>query len=137
MSATEAIAKAWSNVVKNAVDKIETAAKATHEVNRAYCMAIGDNSQVSWEDAPEWQRESARRGVEAIISNPEITSEESHNNWLEEKRANGWAWGSTKNPEMKLHPCMLPYADLPASQRAKDALFGATVRGVLAHLSED
>jgi len=26
-------------------------AKVCHEANRAYCESIGDNSQLSWEDA--------------------------------------------------------------------------------------
>ena len=26
-------------------------ARVCHEVNRAYCQAIGDNSQPTWEDA--------------------------------------------------------------------------------------
>lgn len=36
------------------LDKI---ARVCHEVNRAYCQALGDNSQPAWEDAPAWQRE--------------------------------------------------------------------------------
>src|SRR5438105_262770 len=37
---------------------VEACARAAHEVNRAYCLALGDASQVAWEDAPEWQRSS-------------------------------------------------------------------------------
>ena len=42
---------------------IEWAAQAAHEVNAVYCRAIGDASQPSWEDAPEWQKSSARQGI--------------------------------------------------------------------------
>jgi len=35
---------------------IEDIAKVAHEVNRAYCISIGDNSQQSWECSPEWQK---------------------------------------------------------------------------------
>lgn len=38
---------------------IEQTAKTAHEVNRAYCLSIGDISQPSWEDAPDWQKKSA------------------------------------------------------------------------------
>ena len=38
-----------------------------------------------------------------------------------------------KNPETKEHPCFVPYDELPEAQKAKDAIFGAVVRGVLAH----
>ena len=44
--------------------KAEDIAKVAHEVNRAYCEALGDTSQLSWEDAPEWQKASARAGVD-------------------------------------------------------------------------
>jgi len=47
----------------NERDVIEACARAAHEANRAYCLAIGDVSQTSWDDAPEWQRSSARNGV--------------------------------------------------------------------------
>lgn len=43
---------------------VDAAARAAHEVNRAYCIALGDTSQPSWDEAPEWQRESAKKGVQ-------------------------------------------------------------------------
>ena len=45
-------------------NKIERIARVCHEVNRAYCQALGDMSQPTWADAPEWQRSSARMGVD-------------------------------------------------------------------------
>lgn len=33
-------------------------ARVCHEVNRAYCQALGDNSQPTWEEAPQWQRQN-------------------------------------------------------------------------------
>lgn len=64
---------------------IEQIARVAHEVNRAYCEAIGDDSQTPWEDAPDWQRESAIAGVEAHRDNPDMTPEDSHDSWLEQK----------------------------------------------------
>lgn len=107
---------------------IEACARAAHEVNRAYCFAIGDDSQVPWESAPEWQRTSARNGVAGALQGN--TPEQSHVSWLAEKRATGWQYGPEKDVEAKRHPCMVPYADLPPSQRAKDGLFVTTVRAV-------
>ena len=34
--------------------KVEQIAQVAHELNKAYCESLGDNSQPSWEDAPEW-----------------------------------------------------------------------------------
>lgn len=117
-------------------DRIEAAARAAHESNRAWCIAIGDTSQPSWDDAPEWQKTSARSGVQLIINNPDATPEQSHENWLRDKEADGWKYGPVKDPEKKEHPCFVPYADLPAAQRAKDHIFGAVIRAVLAAAAE-
>lgn len=112
-------------------DVVEQAARIAHEVNRAYCLCIGDKSQVAWDDAPSWQRESAKVGVRLIMSNPATTAKESHASWLRMKVADGWVYGPRKNPETKEHPCMVPYEHLPAEQQAKDHLFGAAVRAAL------
>jgi hypothetical protein len=111
--------------------KIVDAAKAAHEVNRIYCLALGDESQPLWGDAPSWQWDSAIHGVEAIIKNPNHPPSASHDNWMAEKIAAGWKYGPTKNPEKKEHPCMVPYEDLPVDQRMKDTIFMAVVKGVL------
>lgn len=107
---------------------VEACARAAHEANRAYCIAIGDDSQPSWEDAPEWQRSSARNGVKGALLG--ASPEESHGSWLAQKLAEGWVYAETKDAERKVHPCMVPYAELPPSQRAKDCVFTAVVRAV-------
>lgn len=104
-----------------------------HEVNRAYCWLSGDATQPAWADAPAWQRESALAGVEAILEGRVRTPADSHESWLAQKLAEGWAYGETKDPEKKLHPCVLPYAELPETQRIKDELFlGAVLLGARA-----
>lgn len=35
------------------------AAQAVHEANRAYCKACADESQVSWDEAPDWQKKAS------------------------------------------------------------------------------
>lgn len=105
-------------------------AKVCHEANRAYCQAIGDNSQPAWEDAPQWQRDSARTGVQFIIDNPNAPPSSSHDSWLAEKKRDGWKYGAYKDPENKLHPCFVPYEELPVEQKAKDYIFGAIVRAM-------
>lgn len=107
--------------------RIERIAKTCHEINRAYCASLGDLSQPAWEDAPQWQRDSAVNGVKFHLANPAAGPDASHNAWLEEKRAAGWSYGPAKNPELLQHPCFVPYEELPREQQAKDYLFRATV----------
>lgn len=109
----------------------EEAAKAAHEVNRAYCLSLGDTSQPSWEEAPAWQKTSALQGVKHVATNPKVTPETSHENWCKGKIDTGWVHGNVKDPEAKTHPCLVPYVELPTNQKAKDYLFQTVVR---AHL---
>ena len=113
--------------MKNLVTEI---AKVCHEVNRAYCQAIGDNSQVPWDEAPEWQRKSAENGVHFHIDNPEAGPEHSHESWLKEKKLAGWTYGPTKNENVKAHPCMVPFSQLPQAQQAKDFIFRQIVHSL-------
>lgn len=106
---------------------IEDIARAAHEINRAYCLALGDNSQLPWNEAPEWQQASAMDGVKFHIDNPHAGPEASHNNWLRDKVRDGWVYGATKNPEKKEHPCMVAFTELPVTQQAKDYLFREVV----------
>lgn len=108
--------------------QIEACARATHEANRAYCIAIGDTSQASWDDAPEWQKSSARIGVAGAIAG--ATPEQSHESWLATKAADGWRFGTVKDPEAKTHPCFVPYAELPEAQKAKDHVFVTVARAM-------
>lgn len=106
-------------------DLVTQAALVAHEVNRAYCQSIGDDSQLPWDAISPEIAESAIKGMEAILANPRITPEELHASWMAEKLANGWTYGEVKDAEAKTHPCLVSYEELPEEQRAKDKLFRA------------
>lgn len=105
-------------------------AEVCHEANRAYCRTLGDFSQPAWVDAPEWQRNSALNGVNFHLDNPGSPPSVSHENWLAEKIAAGWKYGSVKDSERKEHPCCVPYEQLPEAQKKKDKLFIAIVEAL-------
>jgi len=106
---------------------IESIAKVCHEANKAYCQGIGDDSQLPWDQAAEWQRASAIKGAEYVLANPEAPASAQHEAWLKDKLADGWVYGEVKDPEKKTHPCCVPYEELPVEQQKKDALFKAIV----------
>ncbi len=102
-------------------------ARIAHELNRVYCEEMGDSSQLPWEDAPGWQRDSALKGVEFHVENPGSDGSASHESWLREKEAAGWVYGPVKDEGKKEHPCMVGYLELPLEQRVKDHLFSGVV----------
>lgn len=117
---------------------IEQVAEMCHEANRVYCRLIGDVSQPPWEDAPDWQKESAIDGVKKFIAYRNLsrlpsgnTAIDQHNSWLTTKLKDGWRYGPVKDAAKKEHPCLLPYEYLPDEQKRKDILFIAVVEAFL------
>lgn len=107
---------------------IHDIAMVCHNVNKAYCASIGDNSQAEWELAPQWQRDSALAGVRAHVnSGLTMHPEDSHISWMNQKLSEGWKYGPYKDVENKEHPCMVPYNELPTSQQTKDYIFREVV----------
>jgi hypothetical protein len=113
-------------------DTIDAIAMRCHERNRKFCEEHGDHSQVAWADAPDWQKDSARHGVQAALDG--ATPEQLHESWCDEKLANGWIYGETKDATAKTHPCLVPYSALPAEQQEKDHLFASTVAETVAEI---
>lgn len=102
---------------------VEEVAQVAHEINRAYCHSIGDHSQPVWQDAPQWQKDSAIHGVDFHLNNPFAGPSTSHEMWMKEKVDGGWVYGEIKDPEKKTHPCIVPYDQLPVEQQSKDYIF--------------
>lgn len=107
-------------------------AQAAHEMNRVFCRALGDTSQVPWDEAAEWQRTSAVNGVDGVFAGNGPGA--SHEGWLAEKVATGWKFGPVKDAEKKEHPCMVPFNELPFDQQQKDHIFVQTVHAMAAAL---
>ncbi len=117
-------------LIKNKKMNTLRIAQVAHEINKAYCESIGDNSQPTWENAPAWQKSSAVNGVEFHIANPDASPASSHESWLKQKTEEGWTYGKVKDPEKKEHPCFLPYDQLPVSERSKDYLFKQVIHSL-------
>lgn len=102
---------------------IAMVAKLCHEANRAYCISIGDYSQLNWEATSDELKQSVLDGAYQALHNPRITPEESHEFWVKTKKNQGWKYGEIKDLAAKTHPCMVPYSRLPEEHRVKDKLF--------------
>jgi serine/threonine protein kinase len=55
-----------------------------------------------------------------LIELTEILAENAHENWAEMRLAEGWSFGPEPNNNEKKHPDLVPYKDLPASEKEID-----------------
>jgi len=102
---------------------IESIAIICHEANRLFCIANGDLTQPQWDEAPLWQKESALKGVQFRLNNPDAPASAQHDSWMADKLSNGWVYGPVKDTVRKTHPCLVPFHELPEFQQKKDRLF--------------
>lgn len=111
--------------------RISYIAKACHEANRVWCQANEDYSQKHWADAEQWQRDSAIKGVEYAIANPDAPDSAQHDAWMQDKISQGWKYGPVKDADNKEHPCIVSFEELPEFQKKKDILFKAIVKALI------
>ena len=68
------------------------------------------------------QLDSLLDGVKFALAHPNMTPEENHENWLLKKKAQGWVYGPVLDREKKVHPDLVPYAELPTVEKRKDVI---------------
>lgn len=104
-------------------------ARWCHEINRTVQALAGEEVGPSWEESPDWMKQSAITGVLAH-KNTRRSPEETHQLWVGYKKAEGWIYGQVKDFDKKEHPCLVPYDQLPKEQKLKDAIFVTVVKGL-------
>ena len=109
---------------------LDRIAKTCHDVNQAYCRAIGDPVSLPYHLLSQEEKDSVLKGVQALMDNMFLSPEDLHKLWLDDKKKNGWKLGPVKDSVRKTHPCMIDYYFLPQSQKVKDHLFSAVVKAM-------
>ena len=68
-----------------------------------------------------------------LIELVELLAENAHDIWAQQRLNDGWAYGPERCDKSLFHPCLVPYTELPDSEKAYDrnAVLG-TVRAILA-----
>lgn len=57
---------------------------------------------------------------EDLLELSENIAENVHNVWACARISEGWTWGKERNDAMKRHPCLVPYEELPESEKDYD-----------------
>jgi len=62
----------------------------------------------------------------------EKLAENTHDVWAVTRIAQGWSYGVSRDDAGKKHPCLVPYADLPESEKEYDRkTAGETLKAIL------
>lgn len=55
-----------------------------------------------------------------IMALSELLAKNTHEVWSQERMKHGWRYGTARNDEKKLHPCLVEYEQLPESEKEYD-----------------
>jgi hypothetical protein len=62
----------------------------------------------------------------------ERLAENAHDVWAAQRLKDGWSYGAQRDDTQKLHPCLIPYAGLPESEKEYDRVVAlGTIRAIL------
>jgi hypothetical protein len=68
-----------------------------------------------------------------VESLTELLARNSHENWAQQRLHDGWRYGPSRDDARKEHPCLVPYEDLPESEKEYDRKTAMeTVKTILA-----
>lgn len=112
-------------------------AETDRETNRAAARRIPDNLSIAGlklrkrtgRVKPEAQRQVGMH----IRGHLDRLAESEHIGWMADRLGNGWCLAKTRDDGKKLHPCLIPFDDLPEIEKEKDR---ATILGYAAMLAD-
>lgn len=55
-----------------------------------------------------------------LLALTEKLAENTHDVWAKGRIEQGWKYGKTRDDDNKLHPCLIPYSELPESEKEYD-----------------
>ena len=74
--------------------------------------------------------ESLNQLVESLAKNV-------HENWAAQRMREGWIFGETRDDTQKTHPCLIPYEELPDTEKEYDRITAIESLKSVIHLGYD
>lgn len=106
-------------------DEIEMAAKVGHSVMQAVNDAFNLPKLPQWELCYPWYKAKIIASVEEILYSAR-SCRNMHTRWVRRMLARGWVLGE-HNRELKQHPHLKEFNDLPIEVRMRSKLFRAAI----------
>jgi hypothetical protein len=101
--------KSWDELPEEY--KVSNRLQADHIIEKLQEISCGVTQLLDW-DEPLFD----------ITPYVENLARMEHDRWMEEKKASGWKWGAVRDDRWwhKRHPSLVPYDDLPETEKEKD-----------------
>lgn len=103
-------------------DQLVAIARTVHEAVRAWNAAHDKTPLAPWPQAPDWMKSSTMESVLWVLENPDASVSDQHDQWVEQRRRDGWTYGNTRDEALKTHPQIIPFEELSDFERKKDAI---------------
>jgi len=71
----------------------------------------------------DWDVENLIFGEDGANDEVTLMARMEHEHWCQEKTAEGWKYGSEKDPDKKTNPSILPWEELPGTEKEKNRKF--------------
>ncbi len=107
-------------------------ARVAHESLRAYCARVADTPPDDWTQVGSEHRVMLDALVRHLAASPSCTPEDFHERWRAGMARQGWRHGDYRSVTRLTHPHMVPFDQLSARYRSKQALLFAVIHHLLA-----
>lgn len=96
----------------------EDLARICHEAHVALRIGLNDSAtDVRFDALPQWRKNLVIGEVRLIRERK--SPAEVHQVWVDRLKEEGWRWGIYRDVQLKQHPNLVPYDQLPVSEQAK------------------
>lgn len=102
-------------------------AEQAHAVNNVWTKEVGNETRPEWNTLSQEDKEHYIHAVSNAIDSKLYSPAEAHKQWSTWMLAQGWEHGEYNRDEKK-HPNLIPFEQLPESEKVKDILFIAVCK---------
>lgn len=104
---------------------LQDVARLASAINTEFCDLMSDPVPLTFDELPPNAQHNMTTAVYRVVTGQIKTAEESHEQWVKSRKAEGWTYGKKKSNTDRTHPNLCPYLELPTAQQFKDELFMA------------
>lgn len=98
-------------------------AQECHTKNNELMMMNGEEQNGNWDSLDRHTKFINLKSVIKALENPDLTAKDMHDEWMNNKIADGWKFGDVKDPELKTHPLIIDYDLMKDVDKMKDQIF--------------